>query len=223
MEQTIGLSRRLRAAAACVRPGAAVADVGCDHGKLGAYLLQTGAARFVTATDIHEQPLQKARALFALLDLEDSAKTVLCDGLAGVDPALAEDVVMAGIGADTILAVLDATPYLRDAQHRLILVPASHHGQLRAGLCARGYAIARETAVCEAGHCYSVMLASWQGGPCEADPVFCALGKMENDGPDARAYLLHEREKAQKLLASGADEDKRESAGRILNRIEELL
>jgi tRNA (adenine22-N1)-methyltransferase len=42
--------------------GARVADIGADHGYLGIYLLQTGVASFVTASDVREQPLDSARA-----------------------------------------------------------------------------------------------------------------------------------------------------------------
>lgn len=57
------LDARLLAAAAYVRRGALVADIGCDHGKLAVYLARTGAARRVVAADIRPAPLARARAL----------------------------------------------------------------------------------------------------------------------------------------------------------------
>ena len=41
-----GLDERLAAAAELARPGLAVADVGCDHGKLTAALAMSGRYRF---------------------------------------------------------------------------------------------------------------------------------------------------------------------------------
>ena len=55
------ISARLLACAKYIRPGETVADVGCDHGYLGIYLLQNGIARRVLASDINEGPLLSAQ------------------------------------------------------------------------------------------------------------------------------------------------------------------
>ncbi len=217
------LSRRLRVAAGLVRPGAAVADVGCDHGKLAAWLILQNRASRVIATDIHPQPLEKARALFARLSVVDRAETVLCDGLAGVAPGAVEDVVVAGLGADTISAVIAAAAWLKDPEKRLILVPASHHERLRAALYAGGFALLSETAVCEAGHCYSVMHAAWCGNAEKIGPGFAAVGLLRGDTEDARAYLNREKMRAEALAGSDAPANKRAQAGEILRWIQEVL
>ena len=55
------LSARLACCAAMVRPGAAVADVGTDHGYLAIYLLQQQIASQVIAADLRAKQLEKAR------------------------------------------------------------------------------------------------------------------------------------------------------------------
>ena len=55
------LDARLAAAAAYVRPGHIAADIGCDHGKLSAWLAGSGCCPLVFACDLREGPLQKAR------------------------------------------------------------------------------------------------------------------------------------------------------------------
>ena len=42
---TLSISSRLLACAGFVAPGDRVADIGCDHGYLGIYLLTKGIAR----------------------------------------------------------------------------------------------------------------------------------------------------------------------------------
>ena len=55
------ISDRLLACAAFVAPGDRVADIGCDHGYLGIWLLTEGKASFVAASDLREKPLEKAK------------------------------------------------------------------------------------------------------------------------------------------------------------------
>ena len=222
MEKPISLSKRLRTAAEQVRMGTRVADVGCDHGKLAAWLIQSGRAAFVTATDLRPMPLEKARTLFAQMHMEDRTQTVLCDGLSGVDPADAQDVVVAGLGADSIVDILRAAPWLRDPQRRLILVPASHHERLRRMLYADGFALLSETAVFESGHAYTVMRAFWSGQSERIGAGFAAIGLLRPDTEDAKRYMEGQRRKAQALLESGASDEKRQAALSVLRYIQEV-
>ena len=52
------LDARLQAAADFVRPGSTAADIGCDHGKLSAWLAGSGRCPLVFACDLREGPLQ---------------------------------------------------------------------------------------------------------------------------------------------------------------------
>ena len=58
----IRIDERLTAIATLIK-GGTVADVGCDHGKLGYYLVSTDRAERVIATDISAPSLQKAYEL----------------------------------------------------------------------------------------------------------------------------------------------------------------
>ena len=56
------LCKRLQAVLELTPRGEPVADIGCDHGRLACALLQRGAP-WVTAVDISEPSLEKARRL----------------------------------------------------------------------------------------------------------------------------------------------------------------
>ena len=56
----IPLSDRLLACCNFVKRGDRVADVGCDHGYLGIYLLTQSIAKSVIESDVAEGPLQIA-------------------------------------------------------------------------------------------------------------------------------------------------------------------
>ncbi|MEA4911813.1 MAG: class I SAM-dependent methyltransferase [Oscillospiraceae bacterium] len=216
----IRLSRRLLCAAQAVRPGARVADVGCDHGKLCAYLLENGLASAAVATDISALSLEKATALLASLGMGDRARTVLCDGLSGVAPQEADDVVVAGVGPDTAAHIIGDCAWLRDADKRLILVPASHHERLRRWLAGAGFVTDDERAVCEGGRCYTVIAAHYTGVRAALTSAQATLGRLRCDSEDALCYYQREYEKALRLYEADCGEDKRTAALEILRAIE---
>ena len=203
------LSRRLLCAASLVRRGTRAADVGCDHGKLAAWLICSGQASSVVATDINPLPLQKAQELFRDLGIEDRTRTVLCAGLDGVLPNEAQDIVIAGIGSEVTTGIIQNAPWLKEEDRRLILVPASHHERVRAFLYRQGYELLYEQAVFEAGHCYSVMHARFCGCTQEISPAFAALGLIRpQQGADAAAYCARELEKARRIRQNTNDPQK---------------
>ena len=68
-EKRIALDPRLSMIAEMVGRCSSYADVGCDHGRLGAFLLQNGWVDRAVLTDISAPSLDKARALIRLLGL----------------------------------------------------------------------------------------------------------------------------------------------------------
>lgn len=168
------LDARLAACAAYVRPGARVADVGCDHGKLAARLALEGCR--VIGTDIHAAPLETARATCAAAGCADRVDLRLGDGLAPLEAGEADDIVMAGISAETILHILDAAGWVRRKGIRLILCAATKTPLLRRELCRRGFALEDETPVVAAGRVYTVLCAGYTGEEREPDGEFCLVG-----------------------------------------------
>lgn len=221
--QETRLSRRLEAAAGMVRKGKCAADVGCDHGKLCAALVMRGICPYVVATDIHEDPLAKAQGLFWELGIEESTRAVLCDGLAGVRPQEVDDIVIAGVGADTVLHILDDCDWVKDESKRLILVPASHHERVRQGLAERGFAVLREQAVFEADVAYTVMSAAYDGAARTLAPHEAHLGAITAEDADGAAYVAAVQARMQRIAASGAQQEKQSEAQQVLAYIEKEL
>ena len=77
----IPLSSRLEACCQYVRPGDRVADIGCDHGYLGIYLLKNGIASSMIEADINRGPLDAARRNAAKFGVKDKMTFHLSDGL----------------------------------------------------------------------------------------------------------------------------------------------
>ena len=78
------LSTRLLACADFISPGDRVADVGCDHGYLGIYLLTNGIASSVIASDVNELPLQSARVNSRKYGVADKMRFFLSDGVRNI-------------------------------------------------------------------------------------------------------------------------------------------
>lgn len=152
----IPLSNRLLACCSFVQPGDCVADIGCDHGYLGIYLLKNGIASRVIASDINEQPLHSAVINAAKFGVKNQISFYLSAG-ANAIPRDFDCMVCAGMGADTMISILEAAPWLMDARYRLILQCQSKRPELRRYLAAHGYSISRETLAQDGKFIYTVM------------------------------------------------------------------
>lgn len=218
----IKLSRRLQAAADAVRPGARVADVGCDHGRLSAWLVQSGKSPFATAIDIREKPLQKAAALFEKCGLTRVTATLQSDGLRDMAPDVVDDVVIAGLGFDTVAGIIQEAPWLKDRDKRLVLVPASQHARLRRWLCGEGFEITEEQPVCEGRNCYTVMAVRYTGRVWQPGAVYAAIGILKPGSDDYDAYLDRVYNAAQKVVAALSGGEKYRDAKAVVEHIERI-
>ena len=117
------LDRRLQTVFSMVRTGKIVADVGTDHGYLSAALLEQKKCPKVYACDINEGPLKSAVGTLSAFE-PSTWRAILSDGLEQV-PADAEDLVIAGMGGETIAAILERAPWTADEGYTLILQPMS--------------------------------------------------------------------------------------------------
>lgn len=191
------LDPRLAAAAALVRPGGTVADIGCDHGKLTAYLALRGDVARVIGADLRPGPLAVARATCQAAGCLGKAELRLGSGLSVLAPAEAQDIVLAGISAQTTIEILQAAPWVKRPGVRLVLVPATKHGRLRQWLCRQGFALVQEEPVQAAGRWYAVMAAEYTGACSEPSGQFCLCG-LTQGRPGGREYLAQQLQKLHK-------------------------
>ena len=175
----ISLSDRLYCCASHLCNGQRVADIGCDHGYLGIYLLQNGHASSVIAADVNEGPLQSAMRNAEKYGVKDKMSFYLSDGAKNI-PRDFDALVCAGMGADTIIHILEDAPWLRSEQYNLILQCQSKTPTLRRYLSDNGWHIELETLVREGKFLYTVMTVRFSPtaprltpGQCYISPVLC--------------------------------------------------
>lgn len=158
------------------------ADIGTDHGYLICALVESGRARRGIAADIHEKPLEKARQEAARRGLSGRMDFVLGDGLDGISPEGLEVVIIAGMGGETIAAILSAAPWVREKNMPLILQPMSSFPDLREWLDRNGFSIEEERLAREGDVLYTALLvragemfplspAELRAGKNTADPL----------------------------------------------------
>ena len=155
------ISDRLLACAAFVSPGDRVADIGCDHGYLSIHLLTTGIAKSCIAADINEQPLLSAVRNAEKYGVQDKMSFHLSDGVQSI-PRDFSCMVCAGMGADTMISILEAAPWLQSRCYRLILQCQSKTPILRRYLSAHGWRITKESVLRDGKFLYTVMEVTYE-------------------------------------------------------------
>ena len=159
----ITLSPRLNACCSFVPTGDRVADIGCDHGYLGIYLLKNHIASYVLAGDVNDGPLHSAISNAEKYGVSDRMSFFLSNGLESFNHNF-DTAVCAGMGADTIVSILENAPWLKCTQYRLILQCQSKTHYLRKYLSDNGWRIAEESVVRDGRFLYTVMEVIFQPG-----------------------------------------------------------
>ena len=194
------LTPRLRALADLVCQGARLADVGTDHAYLPVWLLLRGKIDQAIAADLREGPLSRARETARQYGVEDRISFRLCDGLSAVGEDEADTIAIAGMGGETVAAILAAAPWVWERDCLLLLQPMSAQPFLRQWLQAHGYAIRREVLSREGDTIYTIFVI--RAGPMrELTPAELWAGcQQEGEQAPLRTdylnRLLHQTERA---------------------------
>lgn len=197
--ESMVLTPRLACLAALVPPGARLADVGTDHGKLPIALLRAGRVASAIGSDIGAGPLGHAARNAQEHGVSLSLR--LAPGLDAVRPDECDTVSIAGMGGQTIADILRAAPWTADGAHLLLLQPMTMAYELRQWLWAHGYAIARE-APCREGRRHYVVIAARGGGQARQVPLAqCAFSPALLRADGAADYLRHLLVRERRALA----------------------
>lgn len=214
------ISNRLLNCAEYVRQGDVVADIGCDHGYLGIHLLTNGIATRVIASDINEGPLLSAQRNAQKYGVAEQMSFHLSNGVCDV-PRDFSTLVCAGMGADTMISILNAAPWLKDSRYRLILQCQSKTPLLRRYLSENGWHIADESALKDGRFLYTVMEVIWN-----PDAPRLTVGQwyfppplMNNAYPETAEYLFRLLEGLRLAVTHRNDTEKKQ----VLEELEQAF
>lgn len=191
------LSPRLMSIAQKVPKNARLVDVGTDHGQLPVWLLLHGQVKQAIAADLRTGPLDRARETARQHGQTEHISFRLCDGLRGVGPEEVDTVIIAGMGGETISAILEAAPWTRENK-LLLLQPMTGAPHLRQWLQGHGYSIFSEEISREGQKLYTV----WMAGGGAMPPLTSAelWAGVNRPGPLRLAYLAQMESKVEKTL-----------------------
>ena len=133
------LSKRLEAVATLVDVGKRVIDVGCDHAYLDIYLTLNNDNKCI-ATDINKNALESAINNIKKYNLEDKIETKLTDGLKDIKINRKDNIVISGMGTNTIVKILSSSTL----SNTLIISSNNHIDLLRREVVKLGYYIDTE-------------------------------------------------------------------------------
>ena len=191
------LSPRLLAVSRMVRRSSRVADVGTDHAFVPAYLVKNGISDFVIASDIAKGPLEKAKETVAAHGLGDKIETRLSNGLCAYSDGEVDDVIIAGMGGDTMLSIIDASPWVCRRGIRLILQPMTMQARLRRSLLCRGFYIVDEDLCQEGHHIDQIIVLEYDGERRDIDEAVSEVGPLifEKRAEYGGLFLAHLEQK----------------------------
>ena len=173
--------------------GVVLADVGCDHGKIGLTALKEGRIAKAIESDVSQPSLDKA-ILLAKEEGLTSVEFIRCDGFDGYRDNQVDVAVIAGMGGREIVKILDRQVH---GIVRYVLLAHSDVDYLRRYLAEGGYVRVRDYVVESCKKFYNLIVATrgrenpsyreiMLGNNSITDPTFCRF--VENELAKIGAY-----------------------------------
>ena len=228
----IRLDARLRCAFEMLHGANAVADIGCDHGKLTAALLLDGGCARVVAGDISPDCLNKTQEIIERYGLQDRAQVRLGNGLTVLTPGECDAAAILGMGGELMIELLEASLEAAASMDKLVLQPMSGIEELRQWLYETGYHVLEDRLVA-VGHRWYQLLSvrkaeepdPWPGG----FPMDCWLvgyrAFTDRDmllGPYCEEQLRKRREQLRQALGTAGEDKLSREAGQLEQIIKEM-
>ena len=189
-------TKRLSACAALVTKGGVVCDVGTDHAYLPAELLKNKICTRAVLTDIHAGPLEAARRTLREAGVLEQADLYQCDGLEQVSPGDITDIVIAGMGGENIIHILENCPWA--SEKHFILQPMTKAAALRQWLAENGYAWTEEI-VTEQMRFYFVLDVCFCGAVWKLTELEREVGRLDWQLQSAQYYGAWKMQQFRKL------------------------
>ncbi|MBT9777968.1 SAM-dependent methyltransferase [Clostridium sp. MCC353] len=224
------LSRRLEMVASFVEPGSRIADIGTDHAYVPIWLVEEKRAVSAIAMDVRPGPLERAQNHIKTYGMEGRIETRLSDGVSRLKPDEADTVIIAGMGGELVIHILEEGRHVWNSVKTWILSPQSELGKVRRYLEEQGFCIVKEDMTCEEGKYYTVMKVV-RGSMFLEKEAYYLYGRYlaEHKNPVLKEFLEKETLLYQKVLEqlslheTEANRGRKQEIIRHLEWIKEIL
>ena len=153
----IELSKRMQSVADMIQPCDAVGDIGCDHAFVSIYLVEQHRAKRVIASDVRRGPITIAKRNIEAMNLSDQIEIRMGDGLDTIVPGEVNAIVLAGMGGMLMIDILERGEAVVARCDQLVLQPQSDIEKVRRYLTEKGYHLADEQMLIDAGKYYNLL------------------------------------------------------------------
>ena len=210
-------SKRLETIFSELLPCKRFADVGCDHGYIARAMLKSGKAERVVISDISAPSLKKAEKL--LEGEGEKVTSVVCDGLSKV-PRDCDEVLIAGMGGEEIVSILDAAPFLPE---RIVAQPMKNADKVRKSLLSHGYGIEKDY-LFKDGKFYFLISASLFEGRREygEDELFFGWDNIHSPSRAFKEYVKKTSETLEAVLKGELSERSRKEVEELKNKYDRI-
>lgn len=223
----MNIGDRLTKIADLVPNGSKLADIGTDHAYLPVYLAMENKIAGAIAGDIAAGPCQAARTTIAMYGQSKLIEVRQGSGLKVLKPKEADVISIAGMGAGTMIEILEADITLaQDAL--LILQPMTGADNMRKWLAEHGWLLLQEELVEENQHLYEIIVAEFVNQPQRvAAKTRLMMGPklLENKHPLLEAQYHKQKDYCLKLLKAMDNSERAKASAKyqeLKTMVEEL-
>ncbi len=193
---------RLKKIASLVKGADVLADVGCDHGYIPIFCVQSGLAKKAIAMDINKGPLLNCTDNIVRYKLSDKIETRLSNGIEGLNKGEADYIVIAGMGGLLIKDILNAGISKIEDGCTLILQPMLAQIELREYLYKNGFNIEDEYLEREEDKFYNILKVKKVSSPVKFtyNDIYVGKNLKFNSTEFFEEYIKHKIYVTQKIL-----------------------
>lgn len=208
------VSSRIASIADMTIKGETAADIGTDHAGLALYMVAEGITPKMIISDLPAGPFNRACLAVAASSFSDKIEVRQGNGLQVLAPGEVVNVIIAGMGGDTIVDILQYDFNKSSSFQHYVLQPMTKPKVIRRFLAARGWPIIKEELVKEKDRLFVIISASPGEKPYSLTPLEMDIGPFiikNQKQPVVKDYLLNHLKKYQAIRVGLEQTDNCES------------